>query len=267
MIELRVVSTLDEMHECVELQRVTWGDAFDDIVGSSVLQVSQKVGGFLGGAFTEERLVGFVYSLFGRFDGEISHWSHMLAVHPSARGEGLGRRLKLFQREALLEDDIKTMFWTFDPLVARNAHLNLNRLGATIHAYVPNMYGAETGSPLHGGGETDRFIARWDLESHRTRWALEGETTWKLAAVPEPEDIFGGPDTMGPGDTLPEGDQVYIEVPADVESAAMLDAERVAWRLRVREAFTEYLRRGYVVKSLGRESATSRCFYVLRRHG
>ena len=271
MTEFRALETLEEWRACVQLQETTWGEGFTDIVPASILQVSQKMGGLAGGAFEDGRMMGFVYSLLGRFEGVPSHWSHMLAVHPSARGRGLGRDLKLFQRESVRSGGIGTIFWTYDPMVARNGHLNLNRLGATVLRYAPNMYGADTGSPLHAGGETDRFIVRWDLDGPETRRAL-GKAHRRSAGrlhvpLPDPARVVPRPGGRGAAsDALPGGDEVFIEVPADVESLPP-DRSLVQWRETVRDAFVAYLRRGYAVESLVRNPTANRCFYVVRRTG
>jgi predicted GNAT superfamily acetyltransferase len=127
-----------------------------------LLSVSQKVGGLVAGAFSDAGdLVGFVFGLTGLRGGRIVHWSHMLAVDPDYRDRGVGRRLKLYQRECLRAAGVDRMYWSFDPLVARNAHLNLNRLGVLVEDYVTDMY-ADTGSDLHAFG-TDRFVASWPV--------------------------------------------------------------------------------------------------------
>jgi predicted GNAT superfamily acetyltransferase len=230
--------------------------------------VSQQIGGLLAGAWEGERLQGFVYSLLGVRSGDLVHWSHMLAVATEARGRGLGRRLKLFQRSELLRRGVRTVYWTYDPLVARNAHLNINRLGATIGAYVPNMYGEATGSPLHVGGETDRAIVRWDLDSARTRWAVDGEASGNHPVPVSESETVGRPE---PGETvedvqLPDSDAVAIEVPADMLALGRADPDLLRrWRLVVRKAFLSYLGRSYAVQSFHRQAATGRCFYFLRR--
>lgn len=287
MTEFRALETLDELRACVRLQRTTWGEGFADIVPASILQVSAKIGGFAGGAFEDDRLIGFVYSLLGRFEDVAAHWSHMLAVHPSARGGGLGRKLKLFQRDAVRASGIDTVFWTYDPMVARNAHMNLNRLGVTVLRYVPNMYGSGTGSPLHAGGDTDRFIVRWDLDGPNTRRAIKAgaaRSARRLAVpLPDPARVVPRPsvaadegdavrgsggettgDTTGEGARFPAGDEVFVEIPADVESLPP-DDSLVRWRETVRDAVSTYLRRGYEVQSMVANRASGRCFYVLRR--
>ena len=153
MITVRHLSGADELDACVRMQRETWGA--DWVVPYPMLLVSQKLGGILAGAFEGDGpMLGFVFGVPGVIAGEIVHWSDMLAVHPDARNRGIGRALKTFQRDAVRAMGIKTMYWTYDPQVARNAHLNLNILGAEVTEYVPDMYGPGT----------DRFIVRWGLD-------------------------------------------------------------------------------------------------------
>jgi len=268
MPEIRHLKELSEFRDCVELERATWGEAFSDIVPASMLQVAAKVGGLLAGAYDGERILGFVFSLLGYQGGHMVHWSHMLAVDSDARGQGIGRRLKLFQRTELLKRRIQTVFWTFDPMVARNAHLNINRLGASISGFVPNMYGHETGSPLHAGGDTDRFVARWDLNGMRARWAIDGGDSNDPSEAVAEAPLVTLPDAGEPAADreLPEEDSVRIAVPCDIVELAARDPERLTkWREVVRTAFLTYLRRNYAVQSFHRESATRRCYYYLRR--
>lgn len=268
MSEIRHLESLPDFEECVQLQKDTWGQEFSDVVPGSILKVSQKVGGLVAGAFDGDRMIGFVYSLLGYQGGGFIHWSHMLAVHPDARGEGLGRKLKLFQRSELLKHGVKRVYWTFDPLVAQNAHLNINRLGATIGSYVPNMYGEGTGSPLHGGGATDRCVARWELDSARVRWAVDGEVVGDRSGAVSEAPLISLPDL---GETvedldLPETHSVRIEIPCDAVALGRQDPEKLTlWRHVVRKAFLYYLGRGYAVQSFHRNSATNSCHYFLRR--
>jgi len=264
MVDFRHLESLADFDACVALQRETWGASFSDVVPGSLLQVSQKVGGLLGGAFEDDALIGFVYSLLGAYEGSPMHWSHMLAVRPGARGKGLGRRLKLFQREELIKSGIETVFWTFDPMVAANAHLNLNRLGATILRYAPNMYGANTDSPLHVGGETDRLITRWDLTGQRTKWAIDEGQTKPPLRMPDDASVVDRT-SGGNASDLPEGNEVLIEVPTDLMAPRVSEADLVAWRQTVRNAFMTYLRRGYAVQSFHRDADADRSYYLLRR--
>ena len=129
----RGLQTHDEYTECVELQRAIWGEDLRDPVPAPLLRASQKVGAVLIGAFDDKnRLAGFVFGITGIREGRPAHWSHMLGVRPDVRGLGVGRRLKELQRERLLELGVEVAYWTYDPLVARNAHLNLKQILNTV---------------------------------------------------------------------------------------------------------------------------------------
>ncbi|MYB20656.1 MAG: hypothetical protein F4Y16_17015 [Holophagales bacterium] len=237
-IELRNASSEEDYAAIVDLQRETWGDSFDDAVPPPMLKISQKMGGVVAGAFDEaDRMLGFIYGMSGFRFGERAHWSHMLAVTRDARGLGLGRELKAFQREFLLELDVETVYWTYDPLVARNANLNLNRLGALPVEYVVDMYGEDTGSILHSGLGTDRFIVAWAIGSERVAGLMEGGPA-------------AGPTRDTPPFPVDEAlvNTAWVEVPPTIGSilrSAPEDAS--AWRRRTRAQFQEHLEDDYAV--------------------
>ena len=152
------------MAECravVDVQVAVWGQD-GEIVPASLLSASVKRGGILIGAYDEDRLVGFVWSMPGSRDGRAMHWSHMLGVRPEMRGAALGERLKIAQRERALAAGVDLIEWTFDPLQAQNAHLNMSVLGCVASTYRVDAYGAMSG-PLHRGTPTDRLVAEWEL--------------------------------------------------------------------------------------------------------
>jgi predicted GNAT superfamily acetyltransferase len=252
-VTLRELRSMDDYAACVLLQRDTWGREYSDVVPASLLKVGQMVGGVSAGAFTTgERLVGFVYGLSGKRDGRVIHWSHMLAVHPAFRDHGVGRRLKEYQRELLLGQGVEQIYWTFDPLVARNAHLNLNRLGTEVREYVPDMYGP-TGSPLHSFG-TDRLVVSWPVEPLAGGAAdRRSEAGWRdapLATGVVPSEW----------DREPAAPLVRIEVPPAVDGLPI--SEALAWRAVTRAAFVRLLARDYRVAGFYTEGR-HRCFYVL----
>jgi predicted GNAT superfamily acetyltransferase len=254
-VTLRELRSKDDYAACVRLQRDTWGREYSDVVPASLLKVGQLVGGVSAGAFTAgERLVGFVYGLSGIRDGRVIHWSHMLGVHPEFRDDGVGRRLKEYQRELLRGRGVEQIYWTFDPLVARNAHLNLNRLGTEVREYVPDMYG-ETGSPLHSFG-TDRLVVSWPVEPLADDVAeRRSEAGWRdapLASTRLPSEQ----------DCEPDAPLVRIEVPPAVEGLPM--SELLSWRVVTRAAFVRLLARDYRVAGFYTEGR-HRCFYVLGR--
>ncbi len=168
-IQIRHCSGLAEYEECVRIQRVTWGD--DLIVPSGLSRIAQRTGGQVLGAFDGDRMVGFTLAFAGTRSGEPFLHSHQTAVLPEYRDAGVGRRLKLFQRQDALKRGIKLVEWTFDPLELKNAYFNLVRLGAIARVLIPNCYGI-TGSALHAGLPTDRLVAEWWLDSVRVKSIL-----------------------------------------------------------------------------------------------
>jgi len=132
-IDVRPLRTQDDFIRCVELQHDVWGATFTERVSVGILKVVQRIGGIAAGAFEEDgRLGGFVFGLTGVEEGRLVHWSDMLAVREHLRDHGIGRRLKEFQRDTVREIGVSRIYWTFDPLVSRNAHFNLIRLGAHV---------------------------------------------------------------------------------------------------------------------------------------
>ncbi|MGH9671384.1 MAG: GNAT family N-acetyltransferase [Terriglobales bacterium] len=171
-ISIRMCHSFDELNACVELQRDVWGFSDLDLVPLRLFVVAEKIGGQVIGAFDGTDLVGFALSIPGSRSGHPYLHSHMLAVRESHRNAGLGRRIKLVQREDALARGFELIEWTFDPLEIKNAHLNLERLGAIARRYNLNQYGISS-SPLQGGLPTDRLVAEWWLRSRRVEKLLE----------------------------------------------------------------------------------------------
>src|SRR6266446_3036476 len=165
-IVVRKICALKEYHACVELQREIWGEAELEIEPVTMFVVASITGGQVLGAFDGEKLVGYTLAVAGLRQGVVYLHSHQTAVRETHRNRGVGSMLKLFQREEALGRGIRLVEWTFDPLELKNAHFNLNRLGAICRRYIPNLYGVTT-SPLHRGIETDRLVAEWWLDSPR----------------------------------------------------------------------------------------------------
>lgn len=171
-ITIRKCAGMDELEACVVLQKEVWNFDDVDLVPLRMFVVSQKIGGQTIGAFQGDELVGFAFSIPGSRAGHAYLHSHMLAVRSSFRNHGLGRRLKLAQREDAIRQGIELLEWTFDPLEIKNAHLNLSRLGAIARRYSVNHYG-HSSSPLQGGLPTDRLVAEWWLKSRRVANLLD----------------------------------------------------------------------------------------------
>jgi predicted GNAT superfamily acetyltransferase len=261
-VTCRPFSSVEDYQACVELQQVIWGRDFSDVVPLSILKINQKVGGVSAGAFAADgRLLGFVWGMTGVRGGRPFHWSHMLGVHPEARDLRLGERLKWFQRELLLPLGVEAVEWTYDPLEARNAHLNLNKLGAEVVEYVEDMYAGERGSELARGIGTDRFIVRWLIASPRVEAVRAGKLAPEDPAAWTPAPVLG----VESGDEavpLPLVPRVLVEIPSDIQTVKNEQPDlAAAWRRSTRRAFLHYFGRGYRVTAYLREA--DRRFYGL----
>ncbi len=267
-ITIRPLESQDDYRQCVALQYEIWGSDFGECVPPSILMATQQVGGVAAGAFDPDgRLVGFVFGLSGVRGGRPAHWSDMLGVREEGRDLGVGRRLKAYQRERLLERGIEVAYWTYDPLEARNAHLNLNRLGARVIEYVPDMYGEAVSGSLLAGLSTDRFVVEWPLADPRVEAALAGQAPaapegWSRAPIVNAELVDGAPRPREPD--LPAAPAVRVEVPEDIHRVKRSSIEEArAWRATTRRAFLHYMARGYEVSAFRREPDSERCFYTM----
>jgi predicted GNAT superfamily acetyltransferase len=187
-IVIRKCHDLDEMRACVALQKEVWNFADIELVPLRMFVVAEKIGGQVIGAFEANELVGFAFAIPAVRGGHSFLYSHMLAVRKQYRNSGLGRRLKISQRDDALGRGFELMEWTFDPLEIKNAYLNIEKLGAIVRRYIINQYGI-TSSPLQGGLPTDRLVAEWWLKSKRVEKMLREGTnpsfeTEKTISVP-----------------------------------------------------------------------------------
>lgn len=240
---IRLLDSHADREACVELQRRVWGEAYRDTVPASVIKVTGLVGGVSAGAFDDDgSLVGFVYGITGPMDGILVHWSHMLGVAPEWRGRALGRRLKLFQRRIALEHGVTVMKWTFDPLVAENAHFNLNQLGVAIESYQEEMYG-DTGSDLHDFG-TDRMVARWELDRPVSP-PPESARDWSRVPVLNPATPWQEPPPALPQAGEGSG-RLRIRIPSNILAVQEQEAGAAGWwRASTRAAFLQAQATGY----------------------
>jgi predicted GNAT superfamily acetyltransferase len=218
---VRKCSALEEFHACVKLQQEVWGEEDLEIEPSTMFVVASLTGGQVLGAFDGEKLVGFTMAVVGERHRGVYLHSHQTAVDARYRNRGIGRMLKLFQRDEALARGIRLVEWTFDPLELKNAHFNLNRLGAICRRYIPNLYGVTT-SPLHRGIPTDRLVAEWWLDSPRVIAAIQ-DLAPKVANAP-----------------------ATIELPTDLDLQRHEDSQRVgAVQTKVREEFAKWFAREY----------------------
>jgi predicted GNAT superfamily acetyltransferase len=174
VIRIEALTELEQFDDCVTLQDEVWGYESSDRMSQKVFLLASRIGGQVLGAFDGEKQVGYAMSLPGVRNGHVYLHSHHLAVLDGWRNAGVGRRLKLAQRDDAIARGFELMEWTFDPLEIKNSHLNFAKLGAISRRYKPNFYGASS-SPLHGGLPTDRIYAEWWLQSDRVERSLRGE--------------------------------------------------------------------------------------------
>jgi len=173
-VTVRKCEALEEMQACFALQKEVWNFSDADLVPVRVFVLATKIGGHVIGAFDGGELIGFAMAIPGMRGGHSYLHSHMLAVRQQYRNAGLGRRMKLFQREDALARGIELMEWTFDPLEIKNAYLNIEKLGAIARRYNVNQYGI-TSSPLQGGLPSDRLVVEWWMKSQRVTTLLNGK--------------------------------------------------------------------------------------------
>ena len=232
-IVIRSCHGLNELRTCVALQKEIWNFTDAELVPLRMFVVAEKVGGQVMGAFEGDEMVGFALSVPGARSGHVYLHSHMLAVRKELRNSGLGRRLKLLQREDALARGIELIEWTFDPLEIKNSYLNIEKLGAISRRYNINQYGI-TSSPLQGGLPSDRLIAEWWLKSRRVVTLL---ATGKNPAF-EQRDA--------------------IEVPAEIydwKAATETRSKAQQVQERNREQFLRAFERGLDVLGYARDSA------------
>ncbi|HVT38498.1 MAG TPA: hypothetical protein VHE78_05620 [Gemmatimonadaceae bacterium] len=261
-VEVRMpLTSIAEFEACVAVQNDVWGPAEPGhTVPSSLLLAASHIGALTIGAFDGVgAMLGFVFGLTGVKEGVLVHWSHLLAVREPARGQGIGRLLKESQRTELARRGIECIYWTFDPLQARNAHLNFNRLGVRVVDYVVDMYGI-SGSPLHGGLSTDRLVVMSATAPQRSCHAAPAESAMDRVPILTP---FPGSRDVSTGDAKAERGMLLIEVPSNLQEVIDTAPDMAAeWRAATRTNFRWALQRGYDVIQFRRDPISGRSFYV-----
>lgn len=247
-VVVREVESIDEMRDCIVMQRDVFAAPDMEISPVRHLIVARYAGGFTLGAYLDDRLVGFVLSLpmfFGP-DKKRAFYSHMTAVDNSFQGLGIGAKLKWAQRDRALAEGADFIRWTYQPVLARNAFFNLERLGVEISTYLPNFYGTDAESSAEqrsadDGVDSDRFFADWYLDSPKVVALARGEK------YSEPGEIVD-----------------KISIPADWNDLVVRDTKRaIEWQENIKGTFQKAFAEGLVVRGFERSDSDPK--YLLYR--
>jgi predicted GNAT superfamily acetyltransferase len=278
-IAIRLLETLEEFQACHDVQKAAWEFPDSLIIPYTQLVTFQHNGGVVLGAFDGRRLVGFVCGYLGRQgQGPIYLFSQRMGTLPAYQGRGIGEQLKWAQRTWALAQGLARILWTYDPLEAPNAWLNIVKLGGIVHQYERDIYG-EHDTPLHDHLPTDRLLVEWELLGDGVvarlapGWRAPGagdlaaraghplnRVTWDERNLPH----------SAPPDLLRKEPVLLAEVPADWQGLRQADMALASdWRAKTRLLFEHYLSQGYAVTGYlsEREAGRRRNFYLLERQG
>lgn len=241
-IQIRECATIAEFDACIKLQRDVFALPDLEISPRRHLIVSRQAGGWTLGAFVEDQLVGFVHHLVAVQSGAVAGYSHMMAVAVDFQNKGVGAQLKWAQRERALSEGRNFIKWTWEPMRARNAHFNLNRLGATVDEYAENFYGTDY---LSGQVEPSESVSGIDSDRLFASWQLSGDRVTELAQGRKPRS---------PGPTVRT-----IAIPGDWMTMLREDKSLAQNELlRVREEFKQAFAAGLVCAGFDRDQTRPR---------
>jgi len=269
-IAIRDLTRYEEFIQVREIQQQCWGFTQGEGLYPPVLNTAAHNGGTVLGAFDDGRMIGFLFGFLGLHEGRrLKLCSQTMGVLPEYRNRGIAAALKWAQRERVLALDIDLITWTYDPLEAPNARLNLHTLGAIAREYRRNTYGENFGV-LGRGLPSDRFLVEWRLKSKGVERRAAGQE-------PEPVDLDSPivNSCIGEGvdrrvatiDPDASGPTLRVEIPADIQAVKQVDmALAIDWRLKTRQLFEAYFQRGYWAVDLVRaeEEKARRTYYVLK---
>jgi predicted GNAT superfamily acetyltransferase len=263
-VKIRRLEGVEDAVQVEQVQRAVWPGSETEVVPAHALLAIGENGGVLIGAFDDDRLVGYVLGFLGTDSqspdrpamARLKHCSHMLGVHPDFHDRSIGYRLKCAQRGAVVEQGIRLITWTYDPLLSRNAQLNIRRLAAVCSTYKRNIYG-ELRDGINIGLPTDRFEVEW--------WVTSARVVSRLKEARRPLDLanflgagaqkinpptYNENDLPTPAATPPQFEAPFllVEIPSDFLAVKQQDRElALAWRLHTRELFEQAFAQGYLV--------------------
>ncbi len=263
-VEIRSIDTTEGFEACADLQQAIWDFEDREIVPVNELTAIHGSGGLVLGAWEtkheEDELVGFLFGMLGKRNGELIHVSRMMGVIPEYRESNVAYRLKCRQRQYALEQNLNKATWTFDPLLSVNAYFNIEKLGADVDTYKESVYGNST-SWMNQGWDTDRFVLVWALDSEKVRSRVDDGN------VPERDvnEVIEGDEYTFINNVEfdynqiphPEGanldyrrGNLLVEIPRNISFIKSQDLDLAReWRQHTRKVFNEYFRRDYRVKA------------------
>lgn len=260
-IKIRPIKSLVDLRKCHEIQRATWG--YTDLMVFPYTQLISAAhnGGVLLGAYDGPDLIGFLYGYLGMSGTKLYLFSQRMGVLPQFQAKGIGTKLKLAQRDQMLRRGIDLIVWTYDPLLGKNAMLNIEKLGGFVRHYARNIYGTVQ-NPLQVGLSTDRFLLEWELLSPRVRERIRNNTPRPLAKNWLAEEKYPlvnyvtweGMIARPIATELELTDKtLLVQIPPDLNLIKKSDLSVArGWRESTRDIFETYFRRGYVVTGFAR---------------
>jgi predicted GNAT superfamily acetyltransferase len=278
-VRVRPLCRAADYEAILDIQRRVWGQNETDLTPTHQFRITARLGAILLGGWIGNRLAGFVYSFPAVFEGRLVQHSHLLAVLPEYQGRGVGKSLKWAQRDRAIELGYDLITWTFDPLQAKNANLNLHSLGAVTRTYWRDFYGAQEALVLGPGVRTDRFLAEWAIRSGRVASRRAGGPGRKISpdaahalAAKDSNPAPGGrvqtgrdkadvPPRPGKPNLTLGGKVVLAEIPGAVNALRKQPDVIAAWQRGLRRVLEHYFGRGYVVDDF---VFGDRCFYALK---
>jgi predicted GNAT superfamily acetyltransferase len=249
-VTVRVLHELPDLEQIVALYNAVWRpDPTNPPATLELLRVVSHIGSYVAAAYRGEQMVGATVGLFGPPDSRSLH-SHITGVLPDGQARGVGFALKTHQRAWALANGVRTIGWTFDPLVSRNAHFNLAKLGARCRVYLESFYG-DMPDELNAGDESDRLLLDWELTDPAVARALDGHPVERVPDAMVALDIAAD---QRPVPREVKGRYVEVRIPPDIYAVRKAHPETaLRWRLAVRDVLGGLLADGAVITGFSRD--------------